>query len=267
MDSTVQQCIVYEADSWNSLSEAIEKILQNKPIGWVSFEQMYAIVYKCVCSGSAEKMHGDLLELCSKHLDEVEQTLREKKTAHFQNHDDDSVSFVLSFRDALELYLNAVPQITPIFGFMNKFFVEMRLQTTLQNELLDLFRVRVANKHIDTLMNSVRDLLSRPFAVDPSVLLGLFVRLHSLGHGDYALAYPDLFARYIPCVLPPMQESDLERHVTETKVMQDQMRIVQLSESATTMRGSKRRGDDESYGPSAGVGATAVQAGTPQLYN
>lgn len=109
----------------------------------------------------------------------------------------------------------------------------------------------------------MQNLLSRPFVVSPSVLSSLFIRLHCLDRGDYAKAYPELFSRYIPGVLPPMQLSDLEGHMIETRELQNNLRFGLLSGGDSGTRGCKRSGDDESYGPSVAAAVPNV----PHLYN
>ncbi|XP_067007028.2 CDK2-associated and cullin domain-containing protein 1 isoform X3 [Anabrus simplex] len=154
MDIPPDQNDKYINDYWNTISRAVGQILHNSPGVRVSFEQMYSIVYKCVCDGFAEKMHSDLLAQCSHHLEEVDRSLDACDPRIPQQYGEESLRLVIAFHEALELYLIAVQQITPIFAYMNKFYVEALLQTSLQVELMDLFRQKVADRRMDRIMAS-----------------------------------------------------------------------------------------------------------------
>lgn len=108
---------------------------------------------------------------------------------------------------------------------------------------------------------SVEDLLERPFTLSPAAMSSLFRNLHSVGRGDYGQRYPKLFSRYVPGVLPPMVESDIEAHITETRELQRILRIQGEAEggAGATQQGQKRRGDDENYGPTFCVAVGSQQ--------
>jgi hypothetical protein len=97
----------------------------------------------------------------------------------------------------------------------------------------------------------VEDLLERPFTLSPAAMSSLFRNLYSIGRGEYGQRYPKLFSRYVPGVLPPMEPSDIEAHITETRELQRILRIQGEAdgEARATHQGQKRRGDDENYGP------------------
>ncbi|KAJ9580134.1 hypothetical protein L9F63_004207, partial [Diploptera punctata] len=233
---------------WGVVSKAVEHILQGTPGTRVSFEQMYSIVYKSVCDGFSEKMHDDLMAQCTRHLELVDLSLNSYKQESDQQQGGDVTRLIIFFHQALECYLKAIQQITPIFAYMNKFYVEVTSQSSLHAQLLDLFRHKVADNRMDVLMASVEDLLTRPFALPPAAISALFVNLHCVGRGEYGRRYPHLFSRYVPGILPPMKEGDLDAHIAEIRALQDNLRAE--DEGATAMqKGQKRRGDDENYGP------------------
>ncbi|XP_067007027.1 CDK2-associated and cullin domain-containing protein 1 isoform X2 [Anabrus simplex] len=255
----------YINDYWNTISRAVGQILHNSPGVRVSFEQMYSIVYKCVCDGFAEKMHSDLLAQCSHHLEEVDRSLDACDPRIPQQYGEESLRLVIAFHEALELYLIAVQQITPIFAYMNKFYVEALLQTSLQVELMDLFRQKVADRRMDRIMANVEELLKRPFALPPATVSSMFANLHCVGRGEYGRRYPNLFSRYVPGVLPPMKESDIEAHINEMKDLQSRLRSESEEGAVGGGLSRKRRGDDENYGPTVCV-AVGQQA-SPTQYN
>ena len=105
----------------------------------------------------------------------------------------------------------------------------------------------------------MEDLLERPFALPPAAMSALFTNLHCIGRGEYGRQYPHLFSRYVPGILPPMKESDLEAHKAEIRALQNILRAQGEGASATTQQGQKRHGDDENYGPTFCVVRTNQQ--------
>lgn len=250
---------------WCVVSKAVEQILQSTLVTRVSFEQMYSIVYKSVCDGFSEKMYADLLGQCSRHLEHVDHSLHTYKQESDQQQEGGMTKFIMFFHEALESYLSAVQQITPIFAYMNKFYVEVTLRTSLQVQLLDLFRQKVADSRMDMIMGSIEDLLERPFALSPAAMSLLFRNLHCIGRGDYGRRYPKLFSRYVPGILPPMVESDIAAHIAETRELQS--RLLAQGGAGAMQQGQKRRGDDDNYGPTfcAAVASQQQSAAPPDV--
>ena len=62
-------------NSWNYISEKVEQILNPELKATMIFEPIYTRVYKNVIDGFSEIMHIDLITLCSRHLNEVNQQL------------------------------------------------------------------------------------------------------------------------------------------------------------------------------------------------
>ncbi|PSN44297.1 hypothetical protein C0J52_12970 [Blattella germanica] len=104
----------------------------------------------------------------------------------------------------------------------------------------------------------VKDLLERPFALPPAAVSALFMNLHCVGRGEYGRRYPHLFSRYVPGILPPMKETDLEAHIAETQALQGRLRAHGEGPSAM-QHGQKRRGDEENYGPTLCVALATSQ--------
>ncbi|XP_063233296.1 CDK2-associated and cullin domain-containing protein 1-like [Bacillus rossius redtenbacheri] len=240
----------YSSRYWNFISKAVSQIFDTKPrtsAVKLYFEQIYSIVYKCVCDGYGEKLYNDLLRQCVEHLEEADQYLTLFECHPHQQNDVEKMQYICQFHELLEAYLASLQQIVPLFVYMNKFYVEVVMQTSLQAELLLLFLQKVSNKRMQAITSMVEDLLARPFAVRPELLFSLFNKLHYISVGVYGQQYPHLFARYVPGVLPPMKEWEIDEHIEETRELQYQLRQ-DLAGATAQGRGRKRRGD-ECYGP------------------
>ena len=117
--------------------------------------------------------------------------------------------FIQEFHQALVQYFHALGGIVPIFTYMNRFYIEAKLQTDLKTELTRVFSSLVADKHVTRLVNLMVSAQSRPFSVPPATMATLCKHLYTL-NPDYSAIQPGLFSAYLPNVGPRMTEEDLQ---------------------------------------------------------
>ncbi|KAG9460219.1 hypothetical protein GDO78_023214, partial [Eleutherodactylus coqui] len=60
--------------------------------------------------------------------------------------------YIEKFNLALSQYMGALHSIVPLFIYMNKFYIETKLNRDLKDDLIQLFTDHVAEKHIYSLM-------------------------------------------------------------------------------------------------------------------
>lgn len=227
----------YETQYWPKLEQAIGQLLTMPPGQYIpiSYEQMYSCVYKCVCKQFSERLYSDLLMYMSKHLSGLSQELRSfVQTPQM---------FIEKFSYFLNQYIQALGGIVPIFNYMNRFYVETKLKTDLNDELRKLFRESVVDNHISFILTILEEANSKPFSVPPATMSCLIKNLHSL-NPDYARLRPQLFSKYIPNILPPTSVSDLDKYAEETKQLQQELHCMpefQLCDSST----SRKRPNEE----------------------
>ncbi|XP_035671686.1 CDK2-associated and cullin domain-containing protein 1-like isoform X1 [Branchiostoma floridae] len=223
----------YEMQYWPKLENAIVQLLTQTPGDYIpiSYEQMYSCVYKCVCQQHSERMYNDLMSLVIGHLQRVSQELKSSPPD----------AYVERFNFAMTQYMQALGGIAPIFNYMNRFYVSSKLNTDLKEELQKLFTLHVAEQHISTLFPMLQEAQNRPFAVSPPTMANIIKTLHSL-RPDLAPQYPDLFARFIPNVLPQASADDLPRIVEETRRWQQELLEREGFARGETSR--KRSGDE-----------------------
>ncbi|XP_064603535.1 CDK2-associated and cullin domain-containing protein 1-like [Liolophura sinensis] len=229
----------YETHYWPKLESAMNQLLTMTPGGYIpiSYEQMYSCVYKCVCKQFSERLYADLLRHITSHLDRLNVDLENSKT--------DVKSYVEKFAFAMNQYLQALSGIVPIFNYMNRFYVETKLKTDLHAELQKIFTSHVAKNHINFLLPLLEEVSSHPFLISPPTMATMIKNLHLLNK-EFAQLKPQLFAKYIPNVLPATSEKDLERYIQETKEMQSALYNIP---EFHRLESQKRPNEEESVKP------------------
>lgn len=195
----------YKRLYWPKLESAIEQLLTQTAGDYIpiSYEQIYSCVYKCVCQQHSEQMYSDLLCKITQHLHRVSQELQASSPEQY----------IENFNVALGQYMGALHSIVPLFIYMNKFYIETKLNRDLKDDLIQLFTRHVAEKHIYNLMQWVQ------------------------------LA-PALFSKFIPNILPPALESELPDYAAQDQKLQRD--LVQNGFNRGD-QSRKRAGDDLSY--------------------
>ncbi|RLW02155.1 hypothetical protein DV515_00007408 [Chloebia gouldiae] len=134
----------YKSTYWPKLDSAIDQLLTQSPGDYIpiSYEQIYSCVYKCVCQQHSEQMYSDLIKKITNHLERVSKELQASPPD----------LYIERFNIALGQYMGALQSIVPLFIYMNKFYIETKLNRDLKDDLIKLFTEHVAEKHIYNLM-------------------------------------------------------------------------------------------------------------------
>ncbi|XP_010074503.1 PREDICTED: CDK2-associated and cullin domain-containing protein 1-like, partial [Pterocles gutturalis] len=134
----------YKSTYWPKLDSAIDQLLTQSPGDYIpiSYEQIYSCVYKCVCQQHSEQMYSDLIKKITNHLERVSKELQASPPD----------LYIERFNVALGQYMGALQSIVPLFIYMNKFYIETKLNRDLKDDLIKLFTEHVAEKHIYSLM-------------------------------------------------------------------------------------------------------------------
>ncbi|KAL4232145.1 CDK2-associated and cullin domain-containing protein 1 [Mactra antiquata] len=208
----------YETFYWPKLERAINQLLTMTPGQYIpiSYEQMYSCVYKCVCKQFSERLYQDLLQYMSSHLSSISVDLQNLVLSQTPS------LFIEKFSFILNQYIQALGGIVPIFNYMNRFYVETKLKTDLNEELLKLFRTSVVDTHISFLLSLLEEANTQPFSVPPPTMSCLIKNLHSLNPA-YAKMRPHLFSKFIPNIHPPTNVAELDKYVEETKLLQQEI--------------------------------------------
>ncbi|XP_077206018.1 CDK2-associated and cullin domain-containing protein 1 isoform X2 [Paroedura picta] len=199
----------YKSTYWPKLDSAIDQLLTQSPSDYIpiSYEQIYSCVYKCVCQQHSEQMYSDLIKKITNHLERVSKELQASPPD----------LYVERFNIALGKYMGALQSIVPLFIYMNKFYIETKLNRDLRNDLIKLFTEHVAEKHIYSLMQWVQ-------------------------------MAPALFSKFIPNILPPAVESELEDYAAQDQKLQQELIQEGFSRGDQSR---KRPGEELTYNGSA----------------
>ncbi|XP_077350852.1 CDK2-associated and cullin domain-containing protein 1 isoform X2 [Festucalex cinctus] len=196
----------YRHNHWPNLEQAIERLLIQKPTDQVSvsYAQIYSYVYKCVCQQHSELLYNDLKSKIANHLQRVSTELN---AVPLEN-------LIESFNTALTQYISSLHCIVPVFLYLNKFYIESKLNRDLKQDLMNLFADHVAEKYVDRLMSHMV-----PFKVQPSTMASVVTGLYTL-RPDWALLAPALFSDFIPQINPPTVESLLLDYAARDQKLQ-----------------------------------------------
>lgn len=201
----------YRRNHWPNLEKAIDRLLVYSPTDHisVSYAQIYSYVYKCVCQQHSELLYNDLIFKVTARLQQVSTHLEVSPAG----------SIIEDFNDALTQYTTSLQCIVPVFMYLNKFYVESKLNRDLRKDLMKLFADHVADKHVNTLMPLLVKAHSMPFQVQPSTMASVVKGLYSL-RPEWAKLAPALFSRFIPQIDPPAVESRLSDYAAHDKKLQ-----------------------------------------------
>ncbi|KAL0964226.1 hypothetical protein UPYG_G00321080 [Umbra pygmaea] len=223
----------YRTTYWPNLEKAIDHLLIQNPTDHISisYEQIYSYVYKCVCQQHSELLYKDLLLKITTHLQLVSSDLDISPPGNF----------IEKFNIALTRYIDSLQCIVPVFIYMNKFYIETKLNRDLREDLMKLFTDNVAEKHVNTLIPLLIEAHSKPFQVRPSTMASVVKGLYTL-RPDWVHLAPALFSGFIPQINPPAVESQLSDYAARDQKLQ-----MELSQNGFP-RGdqSRKRASEES---------------------
>ncbi|XP_043374550.1 CDK2-associated and cullin domain-containing protein 1 isoform X3 [Dermochelys coriacea] len=104
----------------------------------------------------------------------------------------------------------------------NKFYIETKLNRDLKDDLIKLFTEHVAEKHIYSLMPLLLEAQSTPFQITPSTMANIVKGLYTL-RPEWVQMAPALFSKFIPNILPPAVESELQEYAAQDQTLQREL--------------------------------------------
>ncbi|XP_014666505.1 PREDICTED: CDK2-associated and cullin domain-containing protein 1-like isoform X2 [Priapulus caudatus] len=223
----------YTQHYWPKIQKAVDQSLSPNRSASIYYEEVYSCVYKCVCKQFAERLYNDLMVHICSYLERLSCNL-----SHIEN----SVNYINSFHSAMNHYTKCLDGIVPIFNYMSRFYIESKLRVNLKQELLRAFTHEVGQKHILRLLAVIPDLQAKPFSIAPSTMASLVKNLYTL-QPEFASLAPEVFAKFIPRIMPPTSLADLPTLVQETQQMQHDLEHRQGFTRYD--RHLKRQGDDD----------------------
>ncbi|XP_074882584.1 CDK2-associated and cullin domain-containing protein 1 isoform X1 [Buteo buteo] len=258
----------YKSTYWPKLDSAIDQLLTQSPGDYIpiSYEQIYSCVYKCVCQQHSEQMYSDLIKKITNHLERVSKELQAwerccsmyagilavsmfpgKWNSILHRNASPPDLYIERFNVALGQYMGALQSIVPLFIYMNKFYIETKLNRDLKDDLIKLFTEHVAEKHIYNLMPLLLEAQSTPFQITPSTMANIVKGLYTL-RPEWVQMAPALFSKFIPNILPPAVESELQEYAA-----QDQKLQRELMQNGFTRgdQSRKRAGEELTYNGSS----------------
>ncbi|CAF2544200.1 unnamed protein product [Rotaria sp. Silwood2] len=188
----------YLNEAWIPINEILKQFLQNsienfKP---TSYQAIYCKVYKSTCKGYKERLFNDLKNLVTEHccnlkiqLDEnIKRIIDDCSNVHMN-------VFILQFTDFLHRYHRAIQAIVPLFHYLDVAYVRPKMRSTIEHELLFLYKTIIIEYHINHVFAVLRQLINtsdRPSMERIDLLLRL---IHDITP-ESVVTQRDLFKRY-----------------------------------------------------------------------
>lgn len=225
---------------WEPLDEALNVILNPASGVKVSFGEIFTLVYKCVCDGFCNELHYSLRNKIHRHVQSFNDTL-----TNIGHHCDKSkvVSLIRAINVSLDAFLSSIQQISKLFTYMDKTYIEVNNEDSahcIHNVACFIYCDIILESRISNLVSHIET--SPAFTFSPADLSSFFVKVNQISQGRYAKIFPNMFARYIPNILPPMCESDIPAHINDVAMLQQHLRASGYNNYHPT--GIKRRVDD-----------------------
>ncbi|XP_023339768.1 CDK2-associated and cullin domain-containing protein 1-like [Eurytemora carolleeae] len=204
----------YQEKYWGRLREAIDKMLTPPPQGCrpISFEEMYSNVYSCVCKQYSERLYQDL-------INHMRTRVAEWSKLMYQVPDENLID---TFHDSSVQFFHASEGIVRIFLYLSRNYIETKLKTSLQEELMKIFSSMYTDLHVNRLLPLMAEAQSKPFSVQPVKMATICKQLHLLNPA-YTSLHPDIFLQYLPNIGPAMTEQDLQNQREAEKRMQNEL--------------------------------------------
>lgn len=225
---------------WEPLDKALNLILNPASGVKVSFGEIFTLVYKCVCEGFCNELHYSLRNKIHRYVQNINDILN-----NIGHHSDKSkvVSLVREINASVEAFLSSIQQISKLFTYMDKTYIEVNNEDRahyIHNIACFIYCDIILESRISNLVNHIDT--SPAFTFSPAELSSFFNKVNQISQGRYAKTFPHMFARYIPNILPPMCESDIQAHINDVAMLQQHLRASGYNDGHPT--GIKRGVDD-----------------------
>ncbi|PAA60192.1 hypothetical protein BOX15_Mlig010529g2 [Macrostomum lignano] len=255
----------YSQTYWPKLSQLIDLLFtqsEEAERSAISYEEMYSCVYKCVCSARGPQLKEDLMSAVQAHVCAMGQRALEK-----QHSPKDYIEVCLR---AFLTFNQAASTLFAVFQYMNRVMLATSGEDSLMAMFKSIFVHQFVSPHLHKLIGHLTEAVQKPFLVHPDRLRACVQQLHS-ACPECASASPQLFARFVPGVLPPAELESLPAYAAEESQLQRDLR--RHPGFIVGDRGRKRQGspggldnvgntedDDSIGGPTPRVQQRLVQA-------
>jgi len=216
---------MYKEQYLPQISQSIQAILAHngQPIPLVT---LYELVYNVCCQRHSQQLYIDFLKLMTTHVQQLQRVLGATTPE----------SFLPTLTHIYEIYNNSVIALCKAFDYLERIYIREKLKSSLRRTLHLLFNTYVLqNKEIKPKLQSFLSNLQG--YTDPSVLHALVTALYSIDK-NYASQYPDIFARYIPCLTP---SRGIDQDIQETMQLMQMIRNEPEFSTMNTNNATKRK--------------------------
>jgi len=217
---------MYKEQFFPQIANSVKSILNHngQPVPLVA---LYELVYNVCCQRHSQQLYIDFLKLMTTHVQQLQRVLGSTPPDNFLS----------TLTHIYEIYNNSVIALCKAFDYLERIYIREKLKSSLRRTLHLLFNTYVLqNKEIKPRLQSF--LSNLQIYSDPSVLHALVTALYSIDK-SYAQQYPEIFARYIPCLTP---SRGLDQDIKETMQLIEHIRSEpEFSSPMNTNSATKRK--------------------------
>ncbi|XP_078488366.1 CDK2-associated and cullin domain-containing protein 1 [Ciona intestinalis] len=153
------------------------------------------------------------MELVSLHLQNISDKLLPGTTLQ------SNCFYITGCLEVVRKYGRALHEIVPIFTYLNRVYITPILHSNLEDQLLNLFKMHIIDKHAERLVGAMKNARKVSFSVEPSVMAELAQALYSM-KPNLRVSEADFFSHYIAQAKSSTKPMSLEEDIEATRKMQ-----------------------------------------------
>ena len=85
-----------------------------------------------------------------------------------------------NLEEVTTVFMRAVPVVVPIFAYLDRFHVSMKLDTSLKAVLLELYDSLIVSPSAEIILDTMEASRATPFSIPPHVMTSIVHNLHKI---------------------------------------------------------------------------------------
>jgi len=188
----------YLTEVWTPINEVLKQFLQNssenlKPM---SYQSIYCLIYKSTCKGYKERLFDDFKKVIIEHCQNLKSQLDENLKVMMDERSNTLMNiYILQFINYLHQYLRSIEAIVPLFHYLDVVYIKPKMRSTIQQELLILYKTIIIESHINYIFSALQQLMNTPNSASKETI-GLLLQMTNDITPESAIKQRALFERY-----------------------------------------------------------------------
>nr|CAB3227407.1 CDK2-associated and cullin domain-containing protein 1 [Phallusia mammillata] len=213
---------LYAKDYYPKIRNTILEHLEIDTMCVIPSQETKFCFRQCIQHGYGEKLASNLVQTVSHHLTSKSQLIFDQLSSGNPGLES-ACHHVQQFYNNLKNFGRFIQSVSPLFVDLNSALVKPKLHTTMEEKLLDLFKVLFVEIHAPLVIECIGVVRKTPFALSPSILFDVASAIYSM-KPDLRISNGDLFSFYIPNARQPLMVQDLEQEKEHIRQMQQSIK-------------------------------------------